>query len=65
MIYSRQALLRIGSVGRGGYGGGGSRRDSINIYIKGVEIKKGIFLLQLVAKVSACTAEDSMRLVAW
>lgn len=43
MIYSSQALQRIGSVGRGGYGGGGSGRDSINIYIRGVEIKKSIF----------------------
>lgn len=43
MMYSNQALLRIGSVGRDGNGGGGSGRDSINIYIQCVNIKKGIF----------------------
>lgn len=39
----QSSFIRIGSVGRGGYGGGGTRRDSVNIYIKGVEIKKGFF----------------------
>lgn len=43
MIYSSQALFRIGSVGRGGNGGGRNGRDSINIYIQCVKIKKGIF----------------------
>lgn len=43
MIYSNQALFRIGAVGRGGSGGGGSGKDSINIYIQRVKIKKGIF----------------------
>lgn len=43
MMYSNQALLMIGSVGRDGNGGGGSGRDSINIYIQCVNIKKGIF----------------------
>jgi hypothetical protein len=38
MIYPR-----IGSVGRGGSGGGQSGRNSINIYIQCVEEKKGIF----------------------
>lgn len=61
MIYSHQALFRIGSVGRGGNGGGGSGRDSINIYIQCVKIKASF--VTLVAEVSACTAEDSMRLV--
>lgn len=43
MIYSNQALFRTESVGRGGNGGGGSGKDSINIYIQCVKIKKGIF----------------------
>lgn len=43
MIYSNQALFRIGSIGRGGNSGGRSGRDSTNIYIQCVKIKKGIF----------------------
>lgn len=43
MTSSHQALFRIGSVGWSGNGGGGSGRDSTNIYIQCVKIKKGIF----------------------
>lgn len=65
MTSSNQPLFRIGSGCRMEWKWrGGCEAKSTNIYIQCVKIKKGIFLLQLVAKeVSACMAEDGMRLV--
>lgn len=61
MIYSNQAFFRIETVGRGRSGRGQSGRDSINIYILCVKIKKGIFCQSWSQKFLPA-AEDSLRL---